>query len=231
MFDVVTVCYDDDERLAKTLKSLEFLHFPGQIIVQDGSCLASTRELIAKFSHLDICHIRMPDNGLYDAMNKAAARVSSPWFLTLNCGDILLSVIDPTPFQGDLILCDVLLRTRNGTETFSARPERIGDFMSVCHQGILFSKATFDEFGGYDTSFKVAADYDLLRRMLPKCQHDVLHFELTEFEGFDGLSERHRWTLEMETARIRFQHGLVLSYVIHLARYLKFRLLNRGSRT
>jgi len=230
MFDIVTVCYNDDERLAKTLESLHRLHFSGQIVIQDGSCLVSTQEVVSHFPSLCIRHIRAPDDGLYDAMNRAAKLVSSSWFLTLNCGDILLSVVDPEPFQVDLVLCDVVLRSRGGKEKFPARPEKIHSYMSVCHQGILFSKLAFERFGGYDTSFKIAADYDLMRRMLPRCQYHVEHLELTEFEGFNGMSEKHRWTLEMETASIRYKNGAVLSYFIHALRYIKFKLSNGEAR-
>lgn len=116
-----------------------------------------------------------PDQGLYDAMNKAVALATGDYVLFLNsddslAGDSVLADLARTvgEDQPDFVYGGTLAtlpdgRTREFARTnLSAFLQR----MPFCHNSMLVKRQVFQALGGHDLSFRVAADYDFVFRML-----------------------------------------------------------------
>lgn len=232
MFDIVTVVFNDDDRLRSTLNSLQRIEFQGNIIIQDGSMLKTTIDLISRFPDLSIRHVRESDKGLYDAMNKAVKNVTSTHFLTLNCGDLLLNMPNNRTYsQFDCAFFPVQVSFVNSQHIdFVPRISKIYSHMSVCHQGMIISRTFFSNLKGYDLKYGIAGDYDFVNRILLSSAQYTVHASekpITLFEGDNGLSESRRFQLEMETAEIKVKYdhsGVLWSYSLHLLRYFKFKI-------
>ena len=81
---VVTITYNNPEDLIKTYESLyDFREYGGtHIIINGGDSIASLIN--------DVILIEEPDTGIYDALNKGIARVTTPYFMLIHSGDFLV---------------------------------------------------------------------------------------------------------------------------------------------
>lgn len=81
---VVTITYNNPEDLSKTYNSLKDFRSQGgtHIIVNGGSSVASLVK--------DVWLIEEPDKGIYDALNKSIALVTTSFFMLIHSGDFLV---------------------------------------------------------------------------------------------------------------------------------------------
>ena len=98
---IATVTYNAAETLERTLSSVASQDYPRiEHLIIDGCSTDSTLSVVQQYvaentrtSHPH--HIRLisePDNGLYDAMNKALGNASGDYLVFLNAGDCLHEV-------------------------------------------------------------------------------------------------------------------------------------------
>jgi len=169
MISVITVTKNDSVRLASTVKSLtkyyklkNFQH----IVVHGGEVNYDEKKLIKHHKKIEL--INENDNGIYDAMNKGINRCKMDYVLFLNCGDRLVM----TPKNMKIVLdklkvCNIIclpyiqewpnqLIKKNPTS-----PTK--NILPTSHQAMLFRK-TFIKKNLYDTTYKIAADFDLYHK-------------------------------------------------------------------
>ncbi|WP_162517491.1 glycosyltransferase family 2 protein [Aeromonas veronii] len=88
---VVTVCYNAASVIEKTIKSVlsQRTDYPCiEYIIVDGKSNDGTINFINKYmSEIDIL-ISEPDNGIYDAMNKAVSVATGDYIVFMNAGDV-----------------------------------------------------------------------------------------------------------------------------------------------
>lgn len=95
-FTIVTVTYNAAELIERTIESVERQDYPSvEHVIVDGNSQDSTftliqhyleRNSVAAFRH-EIIVRSEPDEGLYDAMNKALTLATGDYILYLNAGD------------------------------------------------------------------------------------------------------------------------------------------------
>lgn len=146
-------------------------------VIQDGASTDGTVEFLQNLT-ADAPRTRMfsePDTGLYDAMNKGAQAARGEYLLFLNSDDslatddILNKVADRLEAtRPDFLFGSTLRRFEDGTETREKRMSltAILQRMPFCHNSVLLKRDVFMALGGHDTQFRVAADYDLMLRLL-----------------------------------------------------------------
>lgn len=94
-FSIITVCYNEEKRIRKTLESICGQKFTDyEHIIEDGGSTDHTLEIISQCvsSYLEN-HLKVyseKDNGLYDAMNRAIVRAQGDYICFINSGDYLL---------------------------------------------------------------------------------------------------------------------------------------------
>ena len=140
-FTIATVCYNAGHLIGRTIKSVESQNYPGvEHLIIDGNSQDETLALIhfyqqrnslAAIQHEIVCRSE-PDNGIYDAMNKALRLATGDYILFLNAGD---------KFHNSTVLSDIASQLEGYTER-KRRPavlyghtdivDRNGDF--VCHR-------------------------------------------------------------------------------------------------
>ena len=83
---VVTVCYNAETSIEETIKSvLAQTYTDIEYIVIDGASTDNTMGVINRFSHCNYLRIvSEPDNGLYNAMNKAIRMAKGDYIIFLN---------------------------------------------------------------------------------------------------------------------------------------------------
>ena len=218
---IATVVYNARDDILRTIESVQALKYSDiEYIIIDGGSNDGTLDLIGTHAD-DIDYWRSePDEGAFDAMNKAVRYATGEYILFLNAGDILLNddVLDRVmesvkndELRHDFIFGHHFWKKQNGTfERKLARPfDETWDRLQAgsvdiswligmpCHQSTL-TKTMFLRDNLLDVSYHFAADHDLLFRAkrdgasLKNCNIEISIYE----EG--GLTSQNMERLNVE---------------------------------
>ncbi len=215
LFSIITVTYNAAETLPATLASVkeQTCHL-FEYIVMDGASTDATTELAEKAGIPKMRIISEPDNGLYDAMNKAMDIATGDYLIFLNAGDTF-----HTPGTLQLIADKIFANDYPGivygqTQLVDNQRRRIGDRhlkapehltydsfaegMVVCHQAFIVLRRIASS---YNLSYRFSADYEWCIRCLQHSRHNVyipntiidyLHEGMTSHNRRASLKERFR---------------------------------------
>jgi len=179
LISVVTVVRNAAPQIEQTMQAVFAQSYPNvEYIVIDGGSTDGTLDIIRQYDDRIDYWISESDAGIYDAMNKAVSLVSDPdsYILFANAGDRLATsfALEKAIYFGggaDLIYGKMRL-TDGNVEGIQGREVDSNDLarQTLCHPATLMRRRIFDEVGRFDTSFRIAADYDLIVRAF---QHPV----------------------------------------------------------
>jgi len=211
---IVTACFNAHEDLVRTAASLpeqipEWLEW---IVIDGGSTdgsvpFAQSDKRISKF-------VSEADSGPYDAYNKGLhlSEGNHIWFL--NCGDTAspgaLSQLESgmKPEDDGVVYC-YKVHMLAKYYIWAPRPEGLIREMSVPTPGVLFPRRSLLKAGGFEESFKVASDYEvLLKLLISNTRFQIMDLVLTEYKGY-GISTNHRELASLEEAVIRIRNQVV----------------------
>lgn len=178
---VITVVYNRAETVAHAIESLQAQTYEDvEHIVQDGGSTDGTLQILkARADGRTVIESR-PDNGIYDAINRGIARASGDVIGILHSDDFFASpsvlekvaeAVAPPDVKGaygDLDYVSafnpsrVVRRWRSGAYA----PEKLAQGWMPPHPTLFLCRSVFQRWGGYDTSFRIAGDYDAMLRYL-----------------------------------------------------------------
>lgn len=176
---VVTVVRNAAQQIEQTMQAVLAQSYPNvEYIVIDGGSTDGTLDVIRRYDDRIDYWFSERDAGIYDAMNKAVSLVSDPeaYVVFANAGDRLattFAVERAISFGGGADLIYGKMRLTDGDVAgIQGREVELKDLarQTVCHPATLMRRRIFDEVGRFDTSFRIAADYDLIVRSF---QHPV----------------------------------------------------------
>lgn len=168
-----------------------------QIIIIDGKSTDNTLEVINQNKHSIDYFLSEPDEGIYDAWNKGLNEANSDWVMFVGSDDIFLSgalskLINLLPSidnNVNFISAKVQISYNSSLKKVVGRPWnswRLKFIMPVAHPGSLHHKSLFKE-NNFDSSFKIAGDYEFLIRRSFEIKPRFLDFILVEMDS-GGLS-------------------------------------------
>ena len=176
---IITVAYNSAGTIADTLASVAAQSYVElEHIVIDGSSTDATLDIVRRHAHVAHC-VSEPDKGIYDAMNKGIALATGDLVGFLNADDVLngADAIDKLVHAAkggcDLVYADLVYVRQDELERI-VRHWRSGPFsLSRLRFGWMPPHPTFyvrhtllDKVGNFDTSLRIAADYDFMLRCL-----------------------------------------------------------------
>ena len=183
---IVTVCYNSDKTIGHTLRSVrEQTYGLIEHIVIDGGSTDNTLAVVsAEGSHLAKI-VSEKDSGIYDAMNKGIAMATGEIIGFINSddfyasSDVLAKVV--AVFNDSNIdacysdLCYVkkndILAVVRYWKSSTFRPNSFGGGWCPPHPTFFVRREIYERFGVFDLSYKIAADFELMMRLLEV--HDV----------------------------------------------------------
>ncbi len=182
-FSIITVTLNPGTQLTDTVISVLNQSFQDfEIIIKDGG--SSDNSINSLPSDVRIKTITNPDDGIYDAMNQALKLASGDYILFLNAGDsfisgdVLLKIASLTGEKKPALIYSNYLKGSN--KSLIRSPEKLTSSYlmrtMICHQVCYFKKSCFDNFGGFDLRYKVAADYEFLIRIILENKQDSLYY-------------------------------------------------------
>lgn len=178
---IVTPSYND-LRISRALDSVLTQEFDGdlELIVIDGGSQQPTLDVLKRYrQHIDV-FISEPDQGVYDAMNKGIRLATGEVIGILNADDryndpfVLRDVAavfkDPKvdACYGDLVYVDAQDRIVRYWKSGSYRPFKFYLGWMPPHPTFFVRRRLYEQYGGFDLSFPIAADYELMLRFILK---------------------------------------------------------------
>lgn len=180
---IITVCFNSEKTIGDTIRSVVTqTHGDIEYIVIDGGSSDETREIVSSFGEGVARFVSEPDNGLYDAMNKGLALATGDVVGFLHSDDMLadqhvisciassLTTNNTDSVYGDIQYVDqedtgkiLTFRTSGNYHRYKFR---FG--WSPPHPTFYMKRTFYQKYGGFDTTFQIAADYDALLRYMIK---------------------------------------------------------------
>jgi len=191
---LVTACYNNAATLPDTLLSVQAqqaLHL--EYILIDGGSTDGTVVLIesehAKQDSALANWVSEPDQGIYDALNKGIARATGEVLGFLHADDVFADTevlarvasafTDPAvqAVYGDLeyVSADNPTRVIRHWRSGSFRRERLRWGWMPPHPTLYLRRSLYERFGVFDTRYRIAADYDLMLRVLNQLEGKVVY--------------------------------------------------------
>jgi len=191
---VITALLNFEESIFETKKSLMPLLVKDKakwIIKYSKNTLPDELKKLINFSN-NIKIIPKNDTSVYEGLNQGLDSVDTKYFLVLGSGDALTSKAEELinnyiyKYDFDAFFFSVL----DLEHQIFKKPNLnlINKYPSLHHQGAIMNTENCKKLGGFDTSYKIAADYDLIARYI-KIFKNVLcvNETLSNYKGF-GIS-------------------------------------------
>lgn len=250
---VITVTYDAEQTLAKTMLSVlgQSCHDFEYLIV-DGNSSDGTMTIIRDFesrvskgefliSPEQFRWISEPDRGLYDAMNKAINLAKGDFVWFINAGDKIYSsetlqhvvdAIDQNPdadvVYGQTVIIgpdDEVLGERHRIAPAKLSKKSLLDGLVVCHQSVIVRRSIAPQ---YDLRYRLTADYDWMCRVLDISRKNVyIDGYLSRFQTAGLSSQRRKQSLKERFVIMRRHFGLLPTLWSHLCILLKYPFVTR----
>lgn len=237
-FTVATVTYNAGVTIRRTLDSVSQQTYTAvEHLIVDGCSTDGTMTEIQHYVERNtderhphqIVLVREPDNGLYDAMNKAILQAKGDYIIFLNAGDKFHSPTTlaevaaqlnarynatrrPAVVYGETDLVDndgKFLRHRRLQAPEQLTSNSFLQGMLVCHQS-FYVRTDVARSNFYDLRFRFSADYDWCIRVMRRAEkrHLILHnthLILTDYLAEGMTTRNHRRSL-MERLRLMAHH-------------------------
>lgn len=177
---VITAVWNNRETVAEALESvLAQTHADVELVVIDGASTDGTREVLEGYRGRLAVLVSERDRGIYDALNKGIARASGDVIGFLHADDLLadsnvLARIASAFSDGvDGVYGDLLyVRKQDPSQTvryWRSRPftpDLCGKGWMPAHPTLYLRRSVYQRHGVFDTSYRIAADYDFMLRIL-----------------------------------------------------------------
>lgn len=176
----------------KSIISQEFRNV--QLLIFDGQSNDNTVNILKQYDQYISYWQSEPDQGIYDAMNKAVTFSKGDWVLFLGSDDRLLDGFSHmcknlqnknTLYYGD---CEVDQTTKLGGEFSSYKLAK----MNICHQALFYPAGVFKKylyplqyrvFGDYLLNMQCWGDRSIIKKYVPRC------IAIYDMNGFSSNTE------------------------------------------
>lgn len=214
---IITVSYNSVKTIEQTIKSIISQTYSNiQYIIIDGGSTDGTVDIIKKYENNIAYWISEPDKGIYDAMNKGISKCEGDIIGIINSDDWyeadalekVIKIFKENP-KADLV-CGSQNTIRNidkniycFTVQSKINVNLLKKNMCIYHPTVFVKKCFYFKFGNFDTTFTVAADWDLiLRAAMAGGIYISIPDVLANFRAC-GISSQFRFQTLLEKYRIR----------------------------
>lgn len=181
---IITVTFNSAATLEDTLRSVASQTWPDiEHIIVDGASTDGTLDIVKQFTSEKVRLVSEPDRGIYDAMNKGIRLATGDFVGVLNSDDVfanqdtiakLAKYLSSNPdlggAYGDLVYVD---RGDTGkiTRFYTSKrfsPWNIRFGLTLPHPTLYVRPDIYRKFGFYKTNYRVAADFELIARIITR---------------------------------------------------------------
>jgi glycosyltransferase involved in cell wall biosynthesis len=233
---IVTVAFNSAATIADTLRSVEEQTHPDiEHVVIDGGSSDGTPEIVRDMGRRVSTFVSEPDGGIYFGMNKGLARCTGDVVGFLNSDDFFASpgavarIVDEFGRgAADVVHGDLVYVRREKPDSvvryWKASPFVPGAFSTAwcpAHPTFYARRAVIQRTGGFNTTYRVAADLELMLRILEvqRSPSSMIPEILVRMRvgGVSNSSLRGIYRQNVEVMRAIRSNGLAVNPVIFAA--------------
>jgi glycosyltransferase involved in cell wall biosynthesis len=235
---IITISYNAAKTIERTLLSVAEQSYKDiEHIIIDGGSTDDTLAICNKFPHLSKT-ISEPDKGVYDAFNKGIQLATGNIVGFLNSDDTFFNVesvnhiVSNFDSDTECVFGDLHYVNTDGRiiRKWKSRPFITGNFKKhmPAHPTFYCRRETYNRLGGYDISYKIAGDFELMLRFLEKNQIQSKYIPINLVKmlpgGISNAGIKSKITITKEEFRA-FQQNKIsvnkLLYIFHKAQKIK----------
>lgn len=205
---IITVCYNSAATIRETIESVLSQDYTNiEYVVIDGGSTDGTLDIINSYSDKISIIISEPDQGMYDAMNKGVLNSKGDVIGILNSDDIFYSNATISKIATCFLSNNIIDAVFTGvgfskSSEMTDSPQRLilsKNFKSWMlrlgwmppHPGMFLKRQVYKMAGGYKLTFKIAADYEFMVRIILKNKISYLATDfITVIMRIGGISTR-----------------------------------------
>jgi glycosyltransferase involved in cell wall biosynthesis len=235
---LVTAVYNGVGTVARTIESIAAQTYSEiEHVVVDGASKDGTAALVSSLGSRNLKLISERDTGVYDAFNKGIRLATGDVIGLLNCGDTyftsesvarVVSAFADSSVRG--VYGDVLIVDEQDTSVavrrYSSarfRPKMLAYGIMPAHPTFFLRRSVYDEFGLYDTSYRIAGDFEFVARVFSKTgiQYRYLQEVLVRMPrgGLSTSGPRASWRITREIRRACAANGIRTNYLKLFSRF------------
>lgn len=244
---IITVAYNSAATIADTLRSVSVQTHPDiEHIVIDGGSTDGTQEIVEREGLRECRLVSEPDAGIYDAMNKGLRLATGEVVGFLNSDDyfadpLSLEKIAKCFSESDV---DAVFSCLDIVEPIEPRrvlrKYRISSFTRFMlrigvmppHPTFYCRKSCYAKAGGYRTDYRIAADFEMMVRLLLKRRITWRFLDETTVKmragGLSSRGVKSNWIVNREIVRACRENGLYTNLLVLMLK-LPIRLWERFS--
>jgi glycosyltransferase involved in cell wall biosynthesis len=229
LLSIITVCFNEAKRIKETAESVVNQTIKKfEWIVIDGGSSDGTLEILEHYRLKIDIFISEKDNGIYNAMNKGIGKAKGKYLLFLNGGDhlydknIIEKINEKLENKADFICGDLVIENPNGTRELWQLSSNISfNYFwraGLPHSGTFIKRDLFEEFGLYNESYKICADFEWFVRTFKKRKlfTQYVNFPISVFYR-DGLSQQNQALRRKEEKHIKKKYYSLYFRLYHNA--------------
>lgn len=178
---VITAVYNNKEMIRHALDSVSEQTYKNiEHIIIDGASTDGTKEIIESYSRLPGIFKSEPDGGIYDALNKGVKCATGDIICFLHADDVfanddvLTQVVQTFETENvDSLYGDLEYVSKEDTtkvirywKSGAYTAKRLKWGWMPPHPAFFVKRDVYTQHGLFDTSYKIAADYDFILRVL-----------------------------------------------------------------
>lgn len=232
-FSIITSVFNNSIQLEQAIQSVINQNYKEfEYIIKDAGSTDNFKEIVQKYKSYIQQIISRPDNGVYYGMHEGIICSKGQYVACLNSDDIyaspkILEKISNALQENvsDAYFGDILIKQKEKTIYRKGDLKRLNIEMSVYHPSLFIAKKAYMDVGGFDFSYRIAADLDLVFRLL---KNNCSFYHINEvFSVFrtGGLSGVNFNTLK-EELRARWQYDKlnIIGFLYVIFRTLKHKI-------
>ncbi|WKT77735.1 glycosyltransferase family 2 protein [Lysinibacillus fusiformis] len=203
---IITACFNTENTIEQTIKSvLEQTYKNIEYIIIDGASTDGTMEIVGKYMDKIDVVVSGSDKGVYDAFNKGVQIASGEYVMFLNADDYLL--------ENDVIkqLADFIIKKNEAVCVYgdiyminestgyktkygqNINLEKLKEGIMPPHPATLLLREVLLALGGFDLQYRIAADFDLMAKVLQKYENRMYYLPIVvSMFRLGGLSSNDR---------------------------------------
>lgn len=208
-----------------------------EYIIIDGGSTDGTVDIVKKYNRYISKWISEPDQGMYDAMNKGIKLASGDVIGMLNAddwytdSDVISIVAEEFEVKNvDSIFADLVFVKREHPQKILRycdsslfKAERFAYGWMPAHPTFFVKRIFYEKYGLFKTDYHIAADFELLARMLGnrKISYSYLPAIIVKMRtgGLSTKSLKSNWILNREILRACAENEIRTNYLKVYSKY------------
>ena len=202
---IVTVCYNAESVIEKTMRSVLEQNYPDmEYIIIDGASKDGTLKVVQKvlndYPDRRVIYRSEPDKGIYDAMNKGVSIARGQWINFMNAGDCFYDHNTLSKIFNSQIECNIsaifgysrFVDALSGEKKIvESSNEGLGKYMPNCHQAAFVRTEELKE-RCFRIDYRIISDFIFFYHLKKKgCQFLLLKEVIVNYDA-NGLSSNNK---------------------------------------